>query len=160
MIKSNLLQKLAISSVFIVGGVSVALAQRVNASTIYGFSKLEWEARILLNMFPVPLDASTESMAEVVTDEGGGMAANNDLFNGDGFSDAIQSYVDNGGVQSPPVGGAPVAENTFNPRQGSFPIPGRPPGRVGPDFARGDAIACGEEICPDFWPGFLGSRIK
>lgn len=151
---SFLLSRLVFTGTVFLGTVSLAIPQKANAMSIYGFSKLEWEANILLNGNPIFFDAETDTRADIIANEGGGNAATFEPFIGGGFSDATQSYVDNGGAKSPPRNGAPVPENVFNPPQGSFPGIG---GAIGPDFARGDAIACDLVVSGcglDFFPNF------
>ena len=140
------------------GGVTLATPQKAEAMSVYGFSKLEWEASILLNGNAVPnfFDASGETNASILANESGGLIQedNVEFFNFDGFADTPQSYVNNNGPQNSTI----VPENTFNPPQGSFPGIG---GTIGPDFARGDSYACDTgntagENCLDF--GLLGNN--
>ncbi len=120
------------------GGVTLATPQKAHAGNIYGFSSLEWEASFLLNEESITFSFDAESDTRATLNEV--TETDFDPFNGDGFSDAGQSYVDNNGAQNSTI----VGENIFSPRQGSFvgdPAITSDPGGIGSDFVRGDAIA-------------------
>lgn len=139
-----LLPKLVIAGVAgLIGAISIQ--NQSNAMTIYGFAKLEWEARVWFNNNPVFFDASTETTANLNGQNQGDI---ND-YNRDGFSDAEQSYLSDT-PNNPPSPG----ENRFNPRYGNFQMPGLLAGPAGPDFSRGDAIACDTNILPNCFDNF------
>lgn len=127
--QTNLLQKLTITGLVALGGVTLATPQKAQAGTVYSYSELNIIDLIITGVEDLDFETETSTSAVInppLTSDGG-----------IGEFDASQSFVTLNGVPSAP-------ENFFDPW--GTPLGGP----QGPNFARGDVLINGNNLLTDF----------